>query len=239
MTDILTFIPDLRDYQVAGIDWLYSLGEQNVNGILADEMGLGKTLQIIGFLQLLKNDANNLGPHLIVTPLSVLNGWITEIEKFSQDNFAIYVHYGNRDEREEQFYELGKVFNKLQNKLMKKQKIMIFLFTYEMVIKDIELLVHFNKKHSFQYLIVDEAHRLKNPEGVLYSALLQIKTQRKVLLTGTPLQNNIQELLSLLYFISVGSELDVSEDLFRRLKEFEKNLMRGNIVIRFFISFFA
>ena len=225
--DLRSAFPTLRSYQISGIEWLYELFEQNVNGILADEMGLGKTLQIIGFLLTLRNEYLLYGPHLIVAPLSVINSWITEIKKFSKADFSIYVHYGTRDERAEQFQELKKVFRELQSSSRKKKKIIVFLFSYDMIIRDVDLITQFNNKVPFQYLIVDEAHRLKNSQSVLFSMLLKIKTHRKILLTGTPLQNSIQELLSLLYFISMGSEMNFRDDLFVKLIEFENSMKKG------------
>jgi ATP-dependent DNA helicase len=194
----------LRDYQQYGIKWLLSLHTSGLNGIIADEMGLGKTLQVIKFLAALKNQTGKVGPHLMIGPLSVLSNWYHEIEKYAPNEFDVYVHYGSKKEREQSFREVCDDWRRLHRKAVKKStKISIILTTFNMAINDDSLFRNFTKLcgKSFAYLIVDEAHRIKNQACVLYQQLKLFPVEYRLLLTGTPLQNNLQELWSLLKFL--------------------------------------
>jgi SNF2 family DNA or RNA helicase len=254
---ISSFIPGLRRYQTDGIAWLYNLYQENKNGILADEMGLGKTVQILGLLLYLsKQSPSFYGPHLIVTPLTVMNSWISEIEKFFDDDYEIYIHYGDKEDREEELRKVAKAVrgeqkmyeeissrdnsrksiqyrkSSFSSNSKRKRRIFLMFFTYEMIIKDINLLTSFSSYiDGFQYLIVDEAHRIKNAECVLYNSLLRLRSSFILLLTGTPLQNSVKELLSLLYFITANkndNENVVDASVVDRLLQFEDNLLKGN-----------
>lgn len=194
----------LRDYQQYGIKWLLSLHTSGLNGIIADEMGLGKTLQVIKFLAALKNQTGKVGPHLMIGPLSVLSNWYHEIEKYAPNEFDVYVHYGSKKEREQSFKEVCEDWRRLHRKTVKKStKIAIILTTFNMAINDDSLFRNFTKLcgKPFDYLIVDEAHRIKNQSCVLYQQLKVFPVGYRLLLTGTPLQNNLQELWSLLKFL--------------------------------------
>lgn len=194
----------LRDYQQYGIKWLLSLHTSGLNGIIADEMGLGKTLQVIKFLTALKNQTGKVGPHLMIGPLSVLSNWYHEIEKYAPNEFDVYVHYGSKKEREQSFREVCDDWRRVHRKTVKKStKISIVLTTFNMAINDDHLFRNFTKwcGKSFDYLIVDEAHRIKNQSCVLYQQLKAFPVGYRLLLTGTPLQNNLQELWSLLKFL--------------------------------------
>ncbi|KAJ3031206.1 UNVERIFIED_CONTAM: Chromodomain-helicase-DNA-binding protein 1-like [Siphonaria sp. JEL0065] len=180
----------LRDYQLAGVAWMAALFDAQLGGgILADEMGLGKTLQTISFLLYLKQCRNVSGPFLIVTPLSVLENWKVEFTKFaSSPNICRVIKYtGSKDERAELRERIGS----------KEIRFDVLLVTYENVCNDIEFIRDFNWK----VVVIDEAHRLKNPFSLLHTALLTLSPSPfKILLTGTPVQNNLNELESLLSF---------------------------------------
>lgn len=235
----------LRSYQAAGVEWLSLLYRKKRNGILADEMGLGKTIQVLSFLKWLKDECKIYGPHLIVLPLSVISSWVSEIERCSMegmDDFGTYIHYGDATSREENFQKITKLWKKSISSKTKDskedRKIFLLFFTFEMIIKDIDLLLRFNRQCDFSYLIVDEAHRLKNNQSVLYHRLLNLRVRRKILLTGTPLQNTVKELISLLYFIKTTGIFEkwkrfvedgevIDEELRSKLEEFETSIMNG------------
>ncbi|KAI9493291.1 SNF2 family N-terminal domain-containing protein [Zychaea mexicana] len=188
----------LRDYQLHGASWMYWLWCNNKNGILADEMGLGKTVQTISFLSTLFHKHSVYGPFLVVVPLSTSDNWMSEIKQWAPDMNAI-CYVGNRKARqvmrEQEFYLSG----------TKKLKFNVLVTTYEIVLKDrVEL-----GSLKWQYLAVDEAHRLKNSESQLYEALQSFHTVNRLLVTGTPLQNSVKELLALVGFLM--PEMDLSE----------------------------
>ncbi|KAI9350261.1 chromodomain helicase DNA binding protein 1-like protein [Obelidium mucronatum] len=176
----------LRDYQLVGVQWMQSLFDANLGGgILADEMGLGKTIQTISFLLNLKRLGH--GPFLVVSPLSVLENWSDEFRKFSGYPCNVVKYTGSKDERmllRNQIESTGAQFD-------------VLLITYEIIISDIDFVSSFKWKVA----VIDEAHRLKNPLSLLHTTLLTLSPSPfKVLLTGTPVQNNLNELESLLSF---------------------------------------
>ncbi|KAF9937976.1 hypothetical protein BGZ67_000680 [Mortierella alpina] len=176
----------LRDYQLAGVEWMVSLYENGLNGILADEMGLGKTLQTISFLAYLR-EKGIWGPFLVVAPLSTLANWVMEFERFVP-GVPVELYHGTPDEREHK-----------RNHKFKKQDFTfpIVVTSYEIVIRDRKFLSRYNWK----YIIVDEGHRLKNMDCKLIRELKSYHSANRLLLTGTPLQNNLSELWSLLNFL--------------------------------------
>lgn len=177
----------LKPYQLEGLNWLITLYENGLNGILADDMGLGKTIQSIALLAFIY-EMDTQGPFLIAAPLSTIDNWVNEFARFAPDIPTLkYYHQGGVRER-----------TKLMNKFFKQTKgTGVVITSYEMIIRDSNEIM----SKSWKFLIVDEGHRLKNVNCKLIQELKRINTRNKLLLTGTPLQNNLAELWSLLNFI--------------------------------------
>lgn len=172
----------LKPHQLKGMNWLISLYENGLNGILADEMGLGKTVQTISLLCFLLEQGIQ-GPFLIVAPLSVVSNWTLELSTFAPSlTFIPYI--GDKKHRQ-----------KLRRKSLKKFNVIVT--SYEISLIDFPYL----KNTSWSYLVVDEGHRLKNANCMLFTKLKALNVSNRILLTGTPLQNNLAELWSLLNFI--------------------------------------
>ena len=177
---------NLREYQHIGMEWLAALHERNLNGILADEMGLGKTLQTISLLAHLAEHKGIWGPHLIIVPTSVMINWEIEFKKFLP-GFKVMVYFGSPKERREKRVGWAKdelIFN-------------VCICSYALVLQDALVF----RKKNWHYLILDEAHQIKNFKSLRWQNLLTFKTERRLLLTGTPLQNDLIELWSLLHFL--------------------------------------
>ncbi|KAF1988606.1 hypothetical protein K402DRAFT_391827 [Aulographum hederae CBS 113979] len=175
----------LREYQHYGLDWLAGLYANNTNGILADEMGLGKTIQTISLLAHLAVDYGIWGPHLVVVPTSVILNWEMEFKKFLP-GFKILTYYGNVEERKKK--RQGWLNDDLYN---------VCITSYQLILQDAQAF----KRRNWHYLILDEAHNIKNFQTQRWQTLLGFKTRARLLLTGTPLQNNLNELWSLLFFL--------------------------------------
>ncbi|GAV52497.1 hypothetical protein ZYGR_0AG04880 [Zygosaccharomyces rouxii] len=188
---------ELRDFQLTGINWMAFLWSKNDNGILADEMGLGKTVQTVAFISWLIYARRQNGPHLIVVPLSTMPSWQETFDKWAPDLNCI-CYMGNQKSRDAiREYEF---YTNPQAKGKKNVKFNVLLTTYEYVLKD---------RYEFstikwQFMAVDEAHRLKNAESSLYESLNSLKVSNRLLITGTPLQNNIKELAALVNFLMPG-----------------------------------
>ncbi|PGH15336.1 hypothetical protein AJ79_02502 [Helicocarpus griseus UAMH5409] len=176
---------EMRDYQIAGLNWLISLHENGISGILADEMGLGKTLQTISFLGYLRHICDITGPHLICVPKSTLDNWHREFTKWTPD-VNVLVLQGAKDER-----------HKLINERLVDEKFDVCITSYEMVLREKSHL----KKFAWEYIIIDEAHRIKNEESSLAQIIRVFHSRNRLLITGTPLQNNLHELWALLNFL--------------------------------------
>ncbi|KAM6545390.1 hypothetical protein CsatB_026126 [Cannabis sativa] len=176
---------ELRPYQVEGLQWMLSLFNNNLNGILADEMGLGKTIQTISLIAYLIEHKGVHGPHLIVAPKAVLPNWVNEFATWAPSIAAI-LYDGRLDERKA-----------MKEELAGEGKFNVLITHYDLIMRDKTFL----KKIPWCYLIVDEGHRLKNHECALAQTLAGYDMRRRLLLTGTPIQNSLQELWSLLNFL--------------------------------------
>ncbi|KAF3913331.1 hypothetical protein ABW20_dc0103309 [Dactylellina cionopaga] len=175
----------MRDYQVAGLNWLISLHENGISGILADEMGLGKTLQTISFLGYLRFIRDISGPHLVIVPKSTLDNWKREFTRWIPDVHTLVLQ-GAKEERQG-----------LINARLLTEDFDVCITSYEMVMRE----KHHLKKFAWKYIIVDEAHRIKNEESSLSKIVRMFDSQGRLLITGTPLQNNLHELWALLNFL--------------------------------------
>ncbi|CAH8392020.1 unnamed protein product [Eruca vesicaria subsp. sativa] len=175
----------MRDYQLAGLNWLIRLYENGINGILADEMGLGKTLQTISLLAYLHEFKGIKGPHMIVTPKSTIGNWMNEIRRFCPVLRAVKF-LGNPEER-----------RYIRDELLVAGKFDICVTSFEMAIKEKTAL----RRFSWRYIIIDEAHRIKNENSLLSKTMRLFSTNYRLLITGTPLQNNLHELWALLNFL--------------------------------------
>jgi SWI/SNF-related matrix-associated actin-dependent regulator of chromatin subfamily A member 5 len=175
----------MRDYQIAGLNWLISLHENGISGILADEMGLGKTLQTISFLGYLRHMVGITGPHLILVPKSTLDNWHREFSRWTPE-VNVLVLQGQKDER-----------HQLINDRLIDEKFDVCITSYEMVLREKAHL----RKFAWEYIIIDEAHRIKNEESSLAQVIRLFNSRNRLLITGTPLQNNLHELWALLNFL--------------------------------------
>lgn len=175
----------MRDYQVAGLNWLISLHENGISGILADEMGLGKTLQTISFIGYLRFIGGITGPHLVVVPKSTLDNWAREFARWIPE-INILVLQGNKDDRAEL----------IKDRLV-DEEFDVCITSYEMILREKTHL----KKFAWEYIIIDEAHRIKNEESSLAQMVRLFNSRNRLLITGTPLQNNLHELWALLNFL--------------------------------------
>ncbi|EFA77354.1 chromo domain-containing protein [Heterostelium album PN500] len=203
----------LRDYQMEGLNWLVHSWKNNTNVILADEMGLGKTIQTISFISYLFNVQNLSGPFLVVVPLSTIENWHREFTKWAPKmNLIVYTgSSASRDIiRQFEFYQPTR-FGK------KKISFNVLLTTYDFILKDKNYLGAI----KWEYLAVDEAHRLKNNESMLHEVLKYFHTSNRLLVTGTPLQNSLKELWNLLNFLMPNKfhSLDEFQDQYADLKE--------------------
>uniref|UniRef100_A0A3Q1EFF5 SWI/SNF related BAF chromatin remodeling complex subunit ATPase 4a n=1 Tax=Acanthochromis polyacanthus TaxID=80966 RepID=A0A3Q1EFF5_9TELE len=175
----------LKQYQIKGLEWLVSLYNNNLNGILADEMGLGKTIQTIALITYLMEFKRLNGPFLIIVPLSTLSNWVYEFDKWAPS--VVKVSYKGSPAARRSFVPI-----------LRSGKFNVLLTTYEYIIKDKQVLA----KLRWKYMIVDEGHRMKNHHCKLTQVLnTHYLAPRRLLLTGTPLQNKLPELWALLNFL--------------------------------------
>uniref|UniRef100_A0A8C2AMJ9 Chromodomain helicase DNA binding protein 2 n=1 Tax=Cyprinus carpio TaxID=7962 RepID=A0A8C2AMJ9_CYPCA len=201
-------ILQLRDYQLDGVNWLAHSWCRCNSVILADEMGLGKTIQTISFLSYLFHQHQLYGPFIVVVPLSTLTSWQREFETWAPDmNVVVY---------------LGDVISRKTirdyewiHQQTKRIKFNALLTTYEILLKDKAVLGNIN----WAFLGVDEAHRLKNDDSLLYKTLIDFRSNHRLLITGTPLQNSLKELWSLLHFLM--------PDKFESWEDFEDDHGKG------------
>ncbi|CAH1392031.1 unnamed protein product [Nezara viridula] len=180
----------LKSYQMVGLNWLAVMHSQDLSGILADEMGLGKTIQVISFLAYLKETGESNYPHLIVVPATTLENWAVEFTRWCP-SLRVVVYHGSPDERR----ALRVMWFKEKFKSMD-----VIITTYNIIGTNYEEKKMF-KIINLDYVVFDEAHMLKNMNTQRYAHLFNINAKRRILLTGTPLQNNLLELMSLLNFV--------------------------------------
>lgn len=187
LTESPTYIHEgqLREYQIQGLNWLISLYENRLSGILADEMGLGKTLQTIAFLGYLRYIKEVDGPFIIIVPKSTLDNWRREFARWTPD-VSVVLLQGNKEQRSDL----------IKNRLMTAD-FDVLVTSFEMVIRESSTL----KKFKWEYIIVDEAHRIKNEASSLSQIIRLFYSRNRLLITGTPLQNNLHELWALLNFL--------------------------------------
>merc|ERR1711962_1711696 len=168
----------MRDYQIRGLNWMISLYENGINGILADEMGLGKTLQTISLLGYMKHYRNINGPHMVIVPKSTLRNWENEFKRWCPSPTAVCL-IGDQETRAAFIREV-----------MMPGEWDVCITSYEMRIKEKSVF----KKFNWRYMVIDEAHRIKNEKSLLSQIVREFRTANRLLLTGTPLQNNLHEL---------------------------------------------
>ncbi|OXB77681.1 UNVERIFIED_CONTAM: hypothetical protein H355_003510 [Colinus virginianus] len=190
----------MRWYQVEGMEWLRMLWENGINGILADEMGLGKTIQCIATIALMV-ERGVPGPFLVCGPLSTLPNWMSEFKRFTPE-IPLMLYHGAQQERR-------KLVHKIHGRQGSLKIHPVVITSFEIAMRDRNAL----QSCFWKYLIVDEGHRIKNMNCRLIRELKRFNADNKLLLTGTPLQNNLAELWSLLNFLL--------PDVFDDLKSFE------------------
>uniref|UniRef100_A0A7M4FHM0 Chromodomain helicase DNA binding protein 7 n=1 Tax=Crocodylus porosus TaxID=8502 RepID=A0A7M4FHM0_CROPO len=184
----------LREYQLEGVNWLLFNWYNTRNCILADEMGLGKTIQSITFLYEIYLKGIH-GPFLVIAPLSTIPNWEREFRTWTELNVVVY-HGSQASRRTIQLYEM--YFKDPQGRVIKgSYKFHAIITTFEMILTDCPEL----RNIPWRCVVIDEAHRLKNRNCKLLEGLKMMDLEHKVLLTGTPLQNTVEELFSLLHFL--------------------------------------
>ncbi|CDO96475.1 unnamed protein product [Kluyveromyces dobzhanskii CBS 2104] len=207
-TTVLTNTPNfinegkLRDYQVYGLNWLISLHENKLSGILADEMGLGKTLQSISFLGYLRYIKGIEGPYIVIVPKSTLDNWQREFAKWTPEVKTVILQ-GDKDSRKEL----------IETKILTCD-FDVLITSYEMVLKEKLTL----KRFAWEYILIDEAHRIKNEQSALSQVIRLFFSKNRLLITGTPLQNNLHELWALLNFLlpDVFGDSEVFDEWFQQ-----------------------
>lgn len=200
---------ELKEYQIKGLNWLANLYDQGINGILADEMGLGKTVQSISVLSYLAETHNIWGPFLVVTPASTLHNWQQEISKFVP-SFKVLPYWGNGKDRK----VLRKFWDRKSLRYGKDAPFHVLVTSYQLVVAD----ATYFQKMKWQYMILDEAQAIKSSQSSRWKTLLSFSCRNRLLLTGTPIQNSMQELWALLHFImpSIFDSHDEFSDWFSK-----------------------
>ena len=181
----------LRDYQNEGYKWLHFLDEFGWGGCLADDMGLGKTLQMLTFLQEQKNRLKNV-TNLVVVPTSLIFNWEAEAEKFTPE-LKLFVYRGAARQKDVSYFK----------------EYDIILSTYGTVRSDVELLSTFR----FNYVILDESQAIKNPDSLISKAVRLLQARNRLVMTGTPVENNTFDLYSQMQFLNPG--LLTSQEFFK------------------------
>ncbi|CAK4706152.1 hypothetical protein AeMF1_009629 [Aphanomyces euteiches] len=174
----------MKPYQLEGLNWMIRLHDSGVNGILADEMGLGKTLQSISLLAYLRESRAMKGPHMIIVPKSTVGNWMRELGRWCP-SIRTFKFMGDKEQR-----------NVLRESI-KTVKWDVCVLSYEVAIIEKATL----KRFKWKYMLIDEAHRIKNENSKLSQVVREFDVQHRLLITGTPLQNNLHELWALLNFL--------------------------------------
>jgi len=193
----------LRSFQLQGLNFLAHNWCKGQNVILADEMGLGKTVQTVSFMNWLRHDRRQQGPFLCVVPLSTMPAWADTFNNWTPDvNYVIYT--GREDAR-----KIIRECELLVDGNVRKTKFNVLMTTYEYVLAD----AGFLSQIKWQFLAVDEAHRLKNRDSQLYDKLVNFSSPSRLLITGTPIQNTLGELSALMDFLMPGNKIVKDEDV--------------------------
>lgn len=174
----------MKPYQLEGLNWMIRLHDSGVNGILADEMGLGKTLQSISLLAYLREARGIEGPHMIIVPKSTVGNWMRELKRWCP-SIRAFKFMGAKDERA------------VQRETVVRKNFDALVLSYEVAIIEKAVL----QKIKWKYLLIDEAHRVKNEHSKLSRVVREFNVEHRLLITGTPLQNNLHELWALLNFL--------------------------------------
>eukprot|EP00630_Chrysocystis_fragilis_P007177 CAMPEP_0197389026 /NCGR_PEP_ID=MMETSP1165-20131217/1385_1 /TAXON_ID=284809 /ORGANISM="Chrysocystis fragilis, Strain CCMP3189" /LENGTH=333 /DNA_ID=CAMNT_0042914381 /DNA_START=211 /DNA_END=1209 /DNA_ORIENTATION=- len=194
----------MRSYQLEGLNWMIRLRANGLNGILADEMGLGKTLQSISMLAYLHEFQSISGPHLVLVPKTTLSNWLNEFAKWLPALRVVKFH-GSKDERAETAQAILDGVS-IDRKRRRKPHLVdqhegrtwdVVVTTYEVANLEKATL----SRLAWRFLVVDEAHRIKNENAQLSKTVRQLDVENRLLITGTPLQNNLHELWALLNFL--------------------------------------
>ncbi|QQE80333.1 DEAD/DEAH box helicase [Alicyclobacillus sp. SO9] len=185
------FHGELRHYQMLGFSWLIHLRKMGLGGCLADDMGLGKTIQILAYLMYLKEENQARGVHLLVCPTSLLQNWRSELTRFTPE-LRVHVHHGSarNNPQEDGILPLE----------LAVPKVDLVMTTYATVVRDRELLSHF----EWDALVVDEAQNIKNADTKQATAVRELSAFHSIALTGTPIENRLEELWSIMEFLNVG-----------------------------------
>jgi SWI/SNF-related matrix-associated actin-dependent regulator of chromatin subfamily A member 5 len=211
----------LRDYQLEGLNWMVRLYHNGISGILADEMGLGKTVQTVSMIAYLTEFKNSPGPHMVLAPKSTMSNWQKEFRKWLPEHRVVYVG-GSKEQREEQLRSQVQV-----------DKFDVVLTSFEILCREKN---HFKKFH-WRYFVIDEAHRIKNEQSQLSLVVREMKTHSRLLLTGTPLQNNLHELWALLNFLLPDefADSDAFDNFFQSTEKAEEVTSKLQKILRPFL----
>jgi hypothetical protein len=204
----------MRDYQISGLNWLIDMHDKGVCGILADEMGLGKTLQSISFLTYITKVRKLPSPHLVVVPLSVLSSWMQEFARWSPTMRVVRFHGSVRERK------------RIISDELLTDAFDVMITTYETVVSSENF---FKRRFVWNYIVIDEAHRVKNELSLLSLALRKVERFGVVLLTGTPLQNNMHELWALFNFMY--PEIFIEPKLFDKGFNLTKNAIDKDLLL--------
>ncbi len=213
---------DLYSYQKHGYNWLAFLHRFGLNGILADDMGLGKTLQTLAVIQRAKEQQSAMHPSLIICPTSVLRNWEAEVQKFFSSAIVIIYSGNRRDAKYRLIHEML-----AYSHAHRDHPTIIVVTSYDIARRDCEQLNRF----PWSYVVVDEGHNIKNPDAQRTKAIKTINGQHKLALTGTPIQNNLEELWSLFDFVMpnyLGTR-NAFRQLYGRNGRIDWNAVRDNL----------